>query len=488
MIIVALSALFALAAVVAAVDPVYERAYIGAFINSPSGPPPAGYTLMSLADMKTPAFIEYYNNRGIDFVQPFPSGYLCCIVLTTSGYLAYGPSSNLSYLEPFQGATDCCTTGYMPNRTTFGGGPINGEPMYYQPIPQLNASTLAQLSATPGAPPIGNECSQAAAYTAIFKLNPPPASASEYKLQQIGPDYPPLSGGWEQASLQDVKSGDFAAYYNKHKGLQITQSETANYCCMIQVAEGGWLMYGSTPGRSPLSTYEPATMMWNCSIVNSTIDFYTTFGGDYTNIFFPLWNGSVTAHLSLLYSDKPSDFDGCIGLNNTLALIKRTAGPVPPPPPTPAPSSPSGKHAYKVQQVGPNYPAPQGWTMASLADVKGADFAQFYNANGIQLTQSETTNYCCMIQVSDGGWLMYGSTPGRSPLTTFNMNGGWQCNVVNIKLYFATYFGGNYMNTMFTQWNTTVSAQVSLLTTNTQNFDGCIGLNNTLALWRQPLS
>ena len=466
--VVAVSALLLQAA--SATDPVYERPFVGGFVNTKNGAPPTGYVIMSLDDISSPAFVEYYNNRGVDFIQTFPDGPLCCEILTSTGFLAYGQPGNLSYLEPFQGSTDVCTSGTMPQKTIFGGGPISGEPLYYKPIPILNTTSIALLSTTAQTPEMS--CQNAAGmYTAYFKLIPGPSGQFEYKLQQVGPDYPVPSGGWEQATFADVKSADFSSFYNKN-GLKITQAETANYCCMIQVAGNGWIMYGAAPGRSPISTFEPSTGAWNCSAVNTVLNLYTTFGGNYQNAFFPQWNSTITSQLSLLYNDT-NDYDGCIGLPDTLALLKKSV-------------SPNPKQNYKVQQVGPHYPAPTGWQMASLADLKGDDFASFYNKNGIQLGQGESANYCCMIQVSDGGWVMYGATPGRSPLTTFSTNGGWECAVPNVKLYLATYFGGNYQNALFPQWNSTITSQLSLLMNNTNDFDGCQTLPDTLALWKQP--
>ncbi|CUG91187.1 Hypothetical protein, putative, partial [Bodo saltans] len=315
---------------------------------------PSGYALASLADLQSADFLNQYNSVGINYVQPFASGALCCAVSVQEGFLSIGPSDSYSnYLQPFLNGAATCTSGSQPTDTTFGiplsaFGPYEG--MW---ISNLTTKEQAGFRVT-GVTPTGanfNECGfSEAATTAIFR-----AISPQYIVQIVGTGFP-VPSGYAVAALADLQSAAFQTVYNKAGGVVMTASDTASYCCILSVSEG-FVGYNDAVGISPLGLFSESFDRVECGIGQDRQLVYigTSFGGPNTGLVFDTFNASVT---SLLGTFSPQNSTFCHGVPASQTLLKRVS-----------------TSKYIVQVVGTNYPAPPAsqYTVASIADVQSQD-------------------------------------------------------------------------------------------------------------------
>ncbi|CUG06143.1 unnamed protein product, partial [Bodo saltans] len=323
---------------------------------------PSGYALASLADLQSADFLNQYNSVGINYVQPFDAGALCCVVSVQEGFASIGPSNSFSnYLQPFHNGVGACTSNTQPNGTTFGIPSFAPGPYEGMWISNLTSKEQAGFRVT-GLTPSGanfNECGlSGAATTAIYRMIPP-----KYIVQIVGPGFP-VPSGYAVATLADLLSVDFQTSYNTAGGVVMTASDTASYCCILEVSEG-WVGYNDAAGVSPLGLFSESMEDVLCGVGQDRQLVYigTSFDGPNTGTVFSTFNVSVT---SLLGTFNHQNFTFCSTVNASQTLLKRVS-----------------TSKYIVQVVGTNYPAPptSQYTVASIADVQSQDFLDFYNTN-----------------------------------------------------------------------------------------------------------
>ncbi|CUG86174.1 membrane-associated protein, putative [Bodo saltans] len=467
---VAVGVLLALAAGTAFAAQQQQPKYVVGFL--PNGP--AGYAPASLADLKTPEFLEQYNSVGLGFVQRFPNGYLCCVVGVAEGLLSIGPSDSYSnYIEPYLDNVDTCTGGTQPNGTTFGvpgfsAGPYENMWISNLTTKEQNAFRVTGVIPTGAIANCGFNYSQ---YTTIFKALPP-----KYVIRPSGPNYPaPNTSEYVVASLADLKSADFQAFYNETGGVLLAGTNTTNYCCLLRVADGGWLYYGSANNGaySPLTLFNQFTSAWACNAAtNDQIhSLGTSFGGPNSGLVFDTLNPTTTAQFGS-FRNNTQNWDGCgSNLPNSLTVFKRASLP-----------------KYIVQVYGPNFPAPPAsqYAVATLADVLSQDFQDSYNAAGgvYQPALSSTHTFCCIVQVAGNNYLNYNVATGLSPITTYtepSSQSSVTCSEISTAQWadLGTAYGIN-SGSIFSTLNSTVTSQFNTFTSATSNWCGNVPDSKTL--------
>jgi hypothetical protein len=437
---------------------------------------PSGYALASLADLQSTDFLTQYNSFGINYVQSFANGLICCVVNVAEGYLSIGPSDSYSnYLQPFINGADVCSSNTIPQSTTFGVPSFSPGPYEGMWISNLTTKEQAAFRVTGITPAGGNfgECGvNSSSTTAIFKALPP-----KYVIRPFGPNYPaPNASEYAVAGLADIQSDDFQAAYNATGGILLAGTTSANYCCLIQVAVGGWLSYGAnSTSFSPLSLYSQDND-WACnSQSNNQIHLLgTSFGGPNPDDVFATLNTTTTSQFGT-FLNNPANWDGCNGLPDTLTVFKRVTLP-----------------KYIIQVVGTNYPAPpmSEYTVATIDDVQSQDFLEAYNSNGgVMMSAVDATNsICCIVQVAQG-WLNYNIAPdsGISPMSVYTEPGNLlEClsDMAAQKVHLGTAFGGPDSGTVFqTLSNITASYFSTFTSSNTQQW--CNGLTASQTLLKR---
>jgi hypothetical protein len=433
---------------------------------------PSGYALASLADLQSTDFLTQYNSFGINYVQSFASGIICCVVNVAEGYLSIGPSNAYSnYLQPFINGADVCSSNTIPQSTTFGVPSFSPGPYEGMWISNLTTKEQAGFRVTGITPAGGNfgECGvSSSSTTAIFKALPP-----KYVIRPFGPNYPaPNASEYTIASLADVKSADFQAAYNATGGILLAGSASTNYCCLIRVSNDAWLYYGAnSTSFSPLSLFNEGTSQWACSdATNNDMHFLgTSFGGPTPGLVFNTLNAATTSQFGSFWNNT-QNWDGCgSNLPDSLTVFKRVTLP-----------------KYIIQPYGPNFPLPSGYAVATFADVLSQDFQDSYNtAGGVFMPAVSTTNnFCCIVQVAGGNILNYNVDPTPSPLSTYAEPGSLheiECSETSASqwVFLGTAFGAN-TQTVFGTINSTVT---SLLTTfNSTSSSWCMGIPNAKTL------
>jgi hypothetical protein len=252
------------------------------------------------------------------------------------GFLEFGPTANDSnYLESFnQQGLDMCTANTMPLNTTFG------VPSFFPPGPYVglwiyNLSPKEQMAlrATNVVPTAGLQCTgnitQYPQYPAFYRLvgsptaTPAPTAAlPPYIVQPQGPNYP-APANYVEMYVSDLSSSNFINYYNSNGGI-LLQGAGMNppYCCMIRVADGGWVSYGPEGLISPLSTVLPETGQWQCNEQsNNQVHWLATqFGGIQNYINFATLNSTVTS-LFGFFVNNTQGWDGC-NVPDSLTFLK----------------------------------------------------------------------------------------------------------------------------------------------------------------------
>lgn len=285
--------------------------------------------------------------------------------------------------------------------------------------------------------------------------------------------------GYTLATLQDIQSAEFRAQYNS-EGIPFVQPFPSSVvCCVMSVAEG-YLSFGPTPSDS--NFLEP---FFNGQDIctSSTQPSQTTFGipSFFTGPFTGLWLSSLStkeqASLRVTGMPPPASFTSCPTMRNTSSSIY------------PAIFKTSDSAQYVVRPRGPNYPAPSSdYQEMSVEDMRSDMFQSHYNSvGGILLTGVASTNYCCMIRVTNGGWLSYGPENLFSPLSLTNPSTGyWECSIAtnNQIHWLGTSFGGQDTALLQTLNNTVVS-NFGYFINNTNDWDGCQGLPDSLTIYQK---
>lgn len=269
---------------------------------------------------------------------------------------------------------------------------------------------------------------------------------------------------YEVATLADLRSDAFVQQYNTI-GLSFVQQMT-QMCCVVSVAEG-FLAFGVAGQQNGfIESFKGSQDV--CTSYTQPQN--TTFGippfapGPYAGRPLPSINRTA---LELLHVNNslPISYYGSQCANSKtypfIAVFRRIR------------SQPS----FIVQPYGPNFTAPVGYRQGALSDFISASFASYYNSNGILLSGiNSNVNYCCMIRVTDGGWLTYGAENNFSPITLFTPSGYWSCGSSTNNMYhiFGTSFGGTQPNVLLPRLNATSLPLVGYFTNDTaQDFDGC---------------
>jgi hypothetical protein len=285
-----------------------------------------GYTLATLADIQSPAFLTQYNSEGLNFIQPFPDSVVCCVISIHEGYVSFGSSvANSNFVEPFYQGQDTCTSGTQPNQTTFGipnffPSPYTGlwlSTLTPKEQASLRVTGVAPPSSVTTCPPLRNTSSSI--YPAIFK----PSETAQYVVRPRGPNYPAPSSDYREMFVSDLTSDMFQSHYNSVGGILLTGVSSTNYCCLIRVANGGWLSYGPENLFSPLSLIYPSTQSWECSLqTNNQVHWLgTSFGGADPALLVTL-NSTSVAELGY-FVNNTQDWDGCQGLPDSLTLYMK---------------------------------------------------------------------------------------------------------------------------------------------------------------------
>ncbi|CUG91185.1 Hypothetical protein, putative [Bodo saltans] len=425
---------------------------------------PLGYTIASLHDLQTAEFSAQYNSVGLNFIQPFPAGVVCCVVSVAEGFLSIGPSdASSNYIEPFLNGVDTCTSNTQPYSTTFGVPNFSPGPYEGMWISDLTTKEQAALRVTGVAPTL---CAVNSTVTpVVYKYTP------QYEIRPYGPNYPaPNASEFTFASLADVQSADFQASYNATGGIYFTGSNNTNYCCLIRVANGGWLSYSATPkatAYSPLSLYTQDTNSWACNLQsNDQIhSLGTSFGGPTPDTVFDTLNASTTA-LFGTFVNNTQNWDGCgSNLPDSLTVFKRVTLP-----------------QYIVQIVGTGAaPIPANYAVASITDLQSVEFQNFYNAaGGLQMSAAVAPEFCCIVQVAEGA-VGYNLANGISPVSVYSDN-VVECatGMGAAQVFLGTAFGGPNSGTIYPTLNSTVTSLFGTFSLSSSTF--CSGYTTSQTL------
>ncbi|CUG86171.1 membrane-associated protein, putative [Bodo saltans] len=281
---------------------------------------PSGYALASLADLQSADFLNQYNSVGINYVQSFGSGFICCVVSVQEGYLSIGSSASYSsYITPFLNGVETCTSNTQPSGTTFGVPPFASGPYEGMWITNLTTKEQAGFLAT-GVTPTGafSNCGlSGVATTAIFRVIPP-----KYIVQIVGTGAP-VPSGFAVATLADLQSVDFQTSYNTAGGVVMAASPNNqnSYCCILSVSEG-WVGYNDeVDSISPLGLYSEAFNAVECGYnqARQLVFIGTPFGGPNGGFVFRTFNASLVSSFGTFTRQNTSD---CQSSPTTQTLLK----------------------------------------------------------------------------------------------------------------------------------------------------------------------
>lgn len=286
-------------------------------------PPPPGYEQASINDVLSASFVAQYNTVGLSFVNQTFAGAVCCVFQLREGYLTFGGT----FLEPFAGGVDVCTTGTAPANTTFGVPTFEPGPLSGVWLKQLDAKALSLLGVNSTQPSI-SDCGAGIQHTVVLKQSaapPPPVTPAPttpapqlpYMISPYGAHYAAPSG-YRAMALSDVLSTSFVSYYNAN-GIRLIGNYTSNYCCMLQLQDNGWLTYGAEGNFSPFSLF--VNGYWSCgsAAMGGLVTLGTSFGGPY-QLEFPTLNATTLSLVGEFYNNTMRDFDGCQSLDDSLTM------------------------------------------------------------------------------------------------------------------------------------------------------------------------
>lgn len=304
------------------------QTYVIGFTPNVTSPYP-GYVVASIVDLQSAAFAQQYNTIGLSYIAPYNGGAVCCVLGVQEGFLTFGPNSTYSnYVNSFQGNQDTCTSGTAPMNTTFGmplnaGGPYAG--LWLSSLTQKEQQSLNTAYVVPQ----GYYYCSGQTVPTVFKSIATPAPTAvlpPYIVQPQGPNYPAPTG-YSEMYVADVASSTFTSWYNSNGGILLTGSRSfaQNYCCLIRVADGGFLSYGPEGLFSPVSIGMPPYGGWQCGqqFNNQLHILDTGFGGPDTGLAFNTLNSTIVSSFGY-FVNNTENWDGCgSNLPDSLTLYKQ---------------------------------------------------------------------------------------------------------------------------------------------------------------------
>ena len=217
-----------------------------------SATPPAGWQVMSLADINDyrTELISYYNaNNGFLLVEEWTSEN-CCVAVSGGDKLVISDTQyGYQFMaNPSNGAVDCTPAGgYTLEKYQFYGLPTIAADATF------SSAVACQTNKNPGIFMFGHNVtaapddapSQATTITAIVPLDSYTGNVSfSFGLYDYSHD---PGGGWRVMRMSDILAykTELVEYYNTHGGLHLVKNWTAGNCC-VAMADGSKLVISGT--------------------------------------------------------------------------------------------------------------------------------------------------------------------------------------------------------------------------------------------------
>lgn len=290
-----------------------------------------------------------------------------------------------------------------------------------------------------------------------------------YIVAAYGTNHPQPPEGYELATLADVKSDEFRNFTNNNS-LTDTGLNNPNACCVFKVKEGYLTMGKLVPGD--FSFFGPWTQEeeWGCYVVleNPVMLGTEVDVGPYADEFI----GNLTPSIQSIMGTWPTtsgfgDNFCANDHNNSWAIFKK----LPP--------------LFKVAANNKVDPLPDGYEIATLADIKSNSFIQFYNHYQLEDT-GVSNNACCVFTVKEG-YLAIGHPGNFSFIAPFNKRGENGCQAVlsNPVMFGGAVDVGPYQGIFINQLANVIARMLMTWPTNQGFGDFCQGIKVDWAIMKR---
>ena len=290
-----------------------------------------------------------------------------------------------------------------------------------------------------------------------------------YVVYGAGQDFTTPPAGYKLASLTDIQSESFTAFYNINGLVDLPQ--TMDGCCIFNISEG-FLVIGSVPNNnySYIAPYSQSGSHQCAEQLQSPVFFGGAFDvGPYQGQFIGKLTSALVAELATV-----PQFSGlgCAGNVNSFGIYVKSA---------PKPTKPT----YVIYATGQSFPTPPtGYSQMALSDVTSTMFVDYYNAHFL-LDLNQTMDGCCLFNLTDGYLAIGSSTTNYSYVSPFYTSGQFMCieQLINPVAFGGCVIVGPYADMYIGKITPSVLSQFLVV----QGMDsrlGCQGTVNTFALFQ----